>query len=82
VVEKSGKLFLRNLLCGPGEDVVDTHPGIGVLDGGLAGGGGTRKDLHFHTCLGQCGGQFTDVHVHAAGIAGTRLLHGGGVEGQ
>jgi hypothetical protein len=61
---------------------VDADAGVRMLDGGLVGGGGTGEDLHFHAGLGQRGGQFTDVDVHPAGVAGTGLLHGGGVEGQ
>ena len=79
---RPGSSSLGNLVRRAGQDVVDADAGVGMLDGGLAGGGGTGEDLHFHAGLGQGGGQFADVDVHPAGIAGTWLFHGRGVEGE
>jgi hypothetical protein len=81
-VEECRQFFLGDFPRRPGQDVVDAHAGAGMLDGGLLGGGGAREDFHFHAGLGQCGGQLADVDVHSAGVAGSRLLHGGGVEGE
>ena len=79
-VEELGKFLLGQFPGRACQDVMDADAGTGMFDGGLPGGRRTREDLHLHAKIRQRHGQRPDVDIHAAGIARTRLLHGGSVE--
>ena len=81
-VQQCREFFLGQLPPRAGHDVVDADAGPRMFDGGLAGCGGAREDLHLHAGLGEGRGQRADVDVHSAGVAGAGLFHRRGVEGQ
>jgi hypothetical protein len=81
-VQQFGEFFFGEFAGRSGQHIVDADAGVGVFDGGLAGGGGAGEDFHFDAGFGQGGGEAPDVDVHAAGVPGTGLFHRGGVQRQ
>ena len=81
-VQQFRQFLLGQLPGRSGQDVVHADAGGGMFDGGLRGGRGPGEDLHFDAGLGEGRGEGADVDVHAAGVPGTGLLHGRGVQGE
>ncbi|BFO22671.1 hypothetical protein SHKM778_90590 [Streptomyces sp. KM77-8] len=69
-----GQLLLGEAFVGARVDVPDEDAG-GEFDGGRDGGGGrAREDLDLDVDRGEALREFDDVDVHAARVAGARLV--------
>ncbi|GAA3301738.1 hypothetical protein GCM10020295_45720 [Streptomyces cinereospinus] len=76
------EFLLGEALVGARVDVPDEYAG-GELHGGRQGGGGRAgEDLHVDAERGEPLRELHDVDVHAAGVAGARLVERGGVHGE
>ena len=77
--ELGGQVVLLQPLVGPGHHVDNPVAGLHLHHLALAGAGGAGEHVHRGALAGQLGGGVVDVDVHAAGVAGPRLLERGGV---
>ncbi len=79
--ELSGQLRLRDALVRPGDDVDHPQARRDLHDLALAGAGGAGEHVHLDAPRRQFAAGAQDVDVHAAGVAGARLLQRRGVHG-
>lgn len=80
--ELGREVLLGEALVGACVDMADEDAG-GQLDGRReAAGGGTREDLDLDVDRGEALRQLDDVDVHAARVAGARLVERRGVHGE
>ena len=78
----AGQVVLAQALERAGGDVPHQHARRQLGDRRLLRRGGPGEDLHRNAAPGHPGRRLHDVDVHAAGVAGARLLQRGGVHGQ
>jgi hypothetical protein len=77
-----GQVLLGEALVRTRVDVPDEDAG-GQFDGRREGGrGGPGEDLDLDVDRGEALGEFHDVDVHAAGVAGAGLVQRRGVDGE
>ncbi len=69
-----GELLLGEALVGAGVDVPDEDARREFDGRGDGGRRGPREDLHLDVDRGEALGELHDVHVHAARVAGARLV--------
>ena len=77
-----GQVLLRQVLERSGDHMPDQYPGGHLDAGGQVTGGGPGEHLDLDPGLGEPAGDLDDVDVHAARVAGTRLVQRGGVYGE
>ncbi len=69
-----GEVLLGQALVGPGVHVPYQDAGGEFDDRWERGGGRPREDVHFDAGGGESPGEFDDVDVHSAGVAGAGLV--------
>ena len=77
-----GRSFLPRPSNGPAATCRTSTPGASAATGGCSDDGGAGEDLDRDAAAGHPGGRLHDVDVHAARVAGARLLQRRGVHGK
>src|SRR5262245_63202955 len=78
----TGEILLGEPPVRPGGDVPDNHTGRHLHDWGEISTGRPGEYLHLGPRGSHSFGELDDVDVHAAGVAGARLIEGRGVAGE
>ena len=82
VRDNGTQVLLGNRSHRTGDDVVHPKAGLNRDDRRVERGGGPGHDVAFHSGPGERGGEFTDVDVHAATVAGAGLCQRGRMQGE